>query len=114
MPQDAAFCEVSCGSILSRTPQNEINHSAKRGKMRKIEAAKSSRKVVKRDFSTTGISASRIPYAALPGQQKNRPLFAAGVDFVVHLSYCIYCTRIHTSMLPGERLAQAKYGIAFS
>ena len=38
--------------------------------MRQIEAAKSSRKVVKRSFSTTGISASRIPYAALPGQQK--------------------------------------------
>ena len=54
--------------------------------MRQIEAAKSSRKVVKQDFSTTGISASRIPYAALPGQQKNRPLFAAGVKFAVQLS----------------------------
>ena len=54
--------------------------------MRQIEAAKSSRKVVKQDFSTTGISASRIPYATLPGQQKNRPLFAAGVKFIVHLT----------------------------
>jgi hypothetical protein len=53
MPQDAAFCAVLCGSILSRASQNEIHHSAKRGKMRQIEAAKSSRKVVKRDFSTT-------------------------------------------------------------
>jgi len=55
MPQDAAFCAVSCGSILSRASQNETHHSAKRGKMRQIEAAKSSRKVVKRDFSTTRI-----------------------------------------------------------
>ncbi|MDO5133242.1 MAG: hypothetical protein Q4D81_09705, partial [Eubacteriales bacterium] len=56
MPQDAAFCAVSCGSVLSRVSQNEIHHSAKRGKMRQIEAAKSSRKVVKRFFSTTEIS----------------------------------------------------------
>ncbi len=55
MPQDAAFCAVLCGSILSRASQNEIHHSAKRGKMRQIEAAKSSRKVVKRDFSTTRV-----------------------------------------------------------
>ena len=70
LPQDAAFCAVSRGSILSRASQNEIHHSAKHGKMRQIEATKSSRKVVKRDFSTTEISASRIPYAELPGQQK--------------------------------------------
>jgi hypothetical protein len=78
MPQDAAFCAVLRGSNLSHASQNEIHHSAKRGKMRQIEAAKSSRKVVKRVFSTTEISASRIPYAELPGQQKNRPLSQPG------------------------------------
>jgi hypothetical protein len=54
MPQDAAFCAVLCGSVLSRAFQNETHHSAKRGKMRQIEAAKSSRKVVKQDFLLLG------------------------------------------------------------
>ena len=74
MPQDAAFCAVLCGSVLSRAFQNEIHHSAKRSKMRQIEAAKSSRKVVKRVFLLPEFLLQRIPYAALPGQQKNRPL----------------------------------------
>jgi predicted HTH transcriptional regulator len=60
MPQDAAFCAVSCGSVLSRAFQNEIHRSAKRGKMRQIEAAKSSRKVVKRDFLLLGFL---LPFA---------------------------------------------------
>ena len=98
MPQDAAFCAVSCGSVLSRASQNEIHHSAKRGKMQQIEAAKISRKVVKQKFSTTRIMRSSsaccqsshmrsdpanqqslqtvdsdqviLPYTKLPGQQK--------------------------------------------
>ena len=32
MPQDTAFCAVSCGSVLSRAFQNETHHSAIAGK----------------------------------------------------------------------------------
>ena len=86
MPQDAAFCAVSFGSNLSRASQNEIHYSAKRGKSRQIEAAKSSRKVVKRDFSTTRNHCSKDTICKALQAIKIRPLFAAGVKFAIQQS----------------------------
>jgi hypothetical protein len=87
MPQDAAFCAVSCGSILSRAFQNEIHHSAKRGKMRQIEAAKSSRKVVKRDFSTTRNLCPKDTICRAPRATKKAGFIPVGiVVFTVILS----------------------------
>ena len=141
MPQDAAFCAVSCGSVLSRAFQNEIHHSAIAGKhpmtacggtligcllnrnkraarwvrsarktlqwrvfseeraealdqsrrlrlrvMRQIEAAKSSRKVVKRGFSTTPNLCPKDTISRAFRAIKNPATVAAGVKFAVHLS----------------------------
>ena len=92
MPQDAAFCAVSCGSVLSRASQSEIHHSAKRGKMRQIEAAKSSRKVVKRIFFTTRISPP-VCSTRKPCRSTSARFFFAQKRWKAVCKSCwIYCT----------------------
>ena len=89
MPPYAAGCRIlrsSPRSNLSRAFQNEILHSAKRGKMRQIEAAKSSRKVVKRGFSTTPNLCPKDTISRAFRAIKIPATFAAGVKFTIHLS----------------------------
>jgi len=57
-------------SVLSRAFQNEIHHSAKRSKMRQIEAAKSSRKVVKRVFLLPEFLLQEYHMRRSPGNKK--------------------------------------------
>ena len=86
MPPYAAGCRVLRSSPQVKSVPRFPKWNSSLGKTRQIEAAKSSRKVVKWSFSTTPNLCPKDTISRAFRAIKNPATVAAGVKFAVHLS----------------------------